>query len=109
MDEKALKTAAKKYKHLITPPYNQMMEMDGFEAICALSKAYSGTSVYIPSLRTIFGRCLDTDMLEQYARTNVRELVQKYGYSERYVRDLVKGGRYYKRYAQGRIPYKQRK
>jgi len=93
MDVNALKTAAKKYNHLITPPYNQMMEMDGFEAICAFSKTYSGTSVYIPSLRTIFGQCLDMDMLDNYARTNVRELVQMYGYSERYVRDLVKGGR----------------
>jgi len=93
MDEKELKATAKKHKHLIMPPYNGMVELDGFEAICAFSKAFSGTTVYVPSLRRIFGQCLDMDMLEHYTRTNVRELVQKYGYSERYVRDLVRRDR----------------
>jgi len=91
MNEQALKKVAFKYKELIMPPYNQMIEMDGFEAICIFSKTHSGTSIYVPSIRTIFGRCLDKDMINLYNRTNIRELVQKYGYSEKYVRDLVRG------------------
>jgi len=67
-----------------------MMEMDGFGAICTFSRTFSGTNVYVPSLRTIFSQCLEKDMLQHYDGANIRELVQKYGFSERHVRDLVK-------------------
>ena len=90
MDEKVMRQAAKLYQECILPPYDAMMEMDGFDAICAFSETFSGTSVYVPSLRTIFKQCLEKDMLRKWNGVNVRELVQKYGFSERYVRDLLK-------------------
>ena len=90
MNERVLKQAAKRYQDFILPPYDSMMDMDGFDAICAFSKTFSGTSVYVPSLRTIFGQCLEKEMLNAWNGANLRELVQKYGFSERHVRDLVK-------------------
>ena len=90
MDERIVKKAARRYQDCILPPYDAMIDMDGFEAICAFSKTFSGTSVYVPRLRTIFGQCLEKDMLMNYNGANVRELVQKYGFSERHVRDLLR-------------------
>ena len=90
MNEQVVKQAAYRYQDYILPPYNAMMEMDGFDAICAFSRTFSGTNIYVPSLRTIFSHCLEKDMLQHYNGTNIRELVQKYGFSERYVRNLVK-------------------
>ena len=91
MNEEVLKEIAKKHKDLILPPYDEMMEMDGFEAICAFSKTFGGASIYVPKLRTIFKQCINKEMLEQYVGANIRELVQKYGFSERYVRNLIMG------------------
>jgi len=90
MNEQVVKQAAHRYRGYVLPPYDTMMEMDGFGAICAFSRTFSGTNVYVPSLRTIFSQCLEKDMLLHYDGANIRELVQKYGFSERYVRDLVK-------------------
>ena len=93
MDERVVKQAAKMYQEYILPPYDVMMDMDGFDAICAFSQTFSGTSVYVPSMRTIFGQCLEQDMLRVWNGKNLRELVRKYGYSERHVRELLRRDR----------------
>ena len=90
MDQKELMKAAKKYPELILPPYDQMMETDGFNAICAFSHTFSGTCVYVPKLRTIFGQCLEQDMRKRYNGKNIKDLVRLYGYSERHVKDVLR-------------------
>ena len=90
MDEGALRQAAQRYQEDILPPYDAIMEMDGFDAICAFSRTFSGTSVYVPSLRTIFCQCLENDILRLYNGTNLRQLVRQYGFSERHVRALIR-------------------
>ena len=90
MNTSAVKQAAERYREYILPPYDAMMDMDGFDAICAFSHTFSGTSVYVPRLRTIFCECLEQDILRLYNGNNVRELVQRYGFSERYIRNLVR-------------------
>ena len=90
MNEKVLRDAARLYQDDILPPYDSMMEMDGFDAICEFSRTFSGTSVYVPSLRTIFGQCLEKDMLHYWNGANVRELVRRYGFSERHIRDMLR-------------------
>ena len=92
MKEDIIKQAATRYQDYILPPYDVMMNMDGFDAICAFSHNFSGTSVYVPSLRTIFGQCLERDILARYTGTNVRELVRDYGFSERHIRDVLRRG-----------------
>ena len=90
MNDNLLKEVAMRYQEHILPPYDAMIDMDGFEAICELVRNFGSSSVYVPSLRTIFGQCLELDMMEHYNGTNVRELVKKYGYSEKFVRNLIK-------------------
>ena len=93
MNEHILKKVAVKYNEYILPPYDIIMEMDGFDAICTFSKHFSGTSVYVPSIRTIFRQCLEMEMLNNYNGCNTKELVQNYGFSERHVRKLLQNVR----------------
>ena len=90
MNENILRQAARRHQEYILPPYDAIMDMDGFDAICAFSQTFSGTSVYVPRLRTIFGQCLEREIQRNYNGTNVRELVQKYGYSERHIRNIIR-------------------
>ena len=90
MNERLMKQAALEYPEFILPPYDEMMDMDGFEAICAFSRNFGKTTVYIPSLRTIFGQCMEQDMLGKLNGKNSREIALRYGYSDRFVRELLK-------------------
>ena len=90
MDKKTVKNAALRYRNQILSPYDSIMDMDGFDAICAFSETFSGASVYIPRLRTIFCQCLERDILNAWKGDNMLEIVQKYGFSERHVRNLLK-------------------
>jgi len=90
MDERAVRQAAERYPEEILPPYDGFMGLDGFDAICEFSRTFSGTSVYVPRIRTIFGACLEREILSQYNGANLREMVRKYGYSDRHVRELIK-------------------
>jgi len=91
MNERQIKEVAMRHQDCIQPPYDAMMDMDGFGVICTFARTFGGSTVYIPSLRSIFGPCLDKDMLEMYSKgVTVRELVKTYGYSETHVRNLVK-------------------
>ena len=91
MDEKFLKHVARLYPDSIMPPYDAIIDMDGFDAICTFSKSFSGGSVYIPRLRTIFGQCLEKDMIANSKYSTVRELMRKYDFSERHVRNILRG------------------
>lgn len=92
MNETILKNAADQYKECILPPFGEFMDMDGFDAICAFSKTFGGSSVYIPSVRTIFKQCIEQDMIRRYCRKrkNIHELVRAYGFSERHIRNVLK-------------------
>ena len=90
MNEKMLRTVAKRHQDYILHPYREIMDMDGFDAICAFSKEFSGGNVYVPSLRAIFKSCINQEILEQHNGKNVRELVKTYGFSERYIRNLLR-------------------
>ncbi|MCL2420489.1 MAG: hypothetical protein FWD03_01410 [Defluviitaleaceae bacterium] len=92
-NEEIIKEAAQRHPGDILPPYDAMMDMSGFEALCAFSRVFGGTSIYVPSLRTMFGSCLEKDIVQHYNGTNIRELVHKYGFSERHVRSILKQAR----------------
>jgi len=82
--------AAMLHKDLILPPYNEIIDLNGLDAIVAFSKAFSGSSVYVPSLRAIFKDCIDAEIHNQYNGKNIRSLSKDYDLSERYIRNLLK-------------------
>ena len=90
MDEKVLKLAASKYREHILPPFGDLLDLDGFDAICALTKNFGGSNIYIPTLRTIFKDCIELDIVYKNNNKNLKELAQTYGFSERHIRNVLK-------------------
>ena len=100
MDKELLKELARKHPEIILPPYDAVMAApDGFEAICLIAEHLGGHNTYVPSLRTIFSRCLEAGARQEYGGTrhkSIAHLSRKYGYTERHLRRLLEG--------QGRAP-----
>ena len=93
MEKNALRKAAERYKQLIMPPYDSMMDLDGFEAIYAFAQYYSGCRVYVPGLRTIFSECIEKEIMRTYNGRNMNALVRSFGCSERFIRQLISNTR----------------
>ena len=89
MTKQILRDAAKAHQECIMSPYDKFMGTDGFEAIYLFSETFSGTNIYVPSLRTIFKECIERRIIDNYNGSNIKELVCKYGFSERFIRDLL--------------------
>jgi len=89
MDERLIREAAMRHRELILPPYGEILDMDGFSSIREFSRIFGGTSIYVPSIRTILGKCIEEEIKFRYNGSNVRELSRKYGYGERHIRKLV--------------------
>jgi len=84
-----IKEAALLHPALILPPYCEIINTNGFDAICVFSKAFSGGNVYIPSLRTIFKQCIEQEIYNRYNGKNIRTLASDYNLSERHIRTLL--------------------
>jgi len=90
MNINTLKTAAQRHRTKILRPYDQILDQDGFEAIRAISEHLGGHTVYVPSLRTIFGDCLREEAKREVkAGMSLAEAARKYGFSERHIRKIT--------------------
>ena len=86
-----LRQAADKHPQDILPPYDTLVEQFGFDAVSAIVENLGGSTVYIPSMRTIFARCLEKEAVKEFRGGNYRQLIQKYGFSERHLRRVIHG------------------
>jgi Mor family transcriptional regulator len=93
INDNEIKNIILQSKDALPPPYNRMVGMDGFDALCALMDAYGGTSFYLPDRRFLFRRCLEDTIRREYDGENFRFLQRKYGYSESYLRKLLRRGK----------------
>jgi len=84
-----IKESAILHKNLILSPFDEIISLDGFDAIQAFSHAFSGGSVYIPSLRSIFRQCIEQEICNRYNGKNIKSLAKDYGFSERHIHNLV--------------------
>ena len=89
MNKAFLRDVAVLHPHLILPPYDEILNMDGFDAICAFSQAFSGSSVYVPSLKSIFKDCIEQEIRNSFNGRNISALAKNFNFSERHVRNLV--------------------
>ena len=95
MNRSLVRSAAFMHRSEILEPYDAFLELDGFDAICAFSELLGGSAVYVPSIRTIFGRCLKAEArkeLESAKNISFFKLSRKYGFSERHLRRLLANG-----------------
>ena len=68
--------------------YEELEELIGPEAAQRLVDHYSGSSIYIP--RSIYIKRKHRQIKEDFKNgANYRELAQRYGLSERYIRRIV--------------------
>ena len=86
MNKSILREAALRHPSKIMQPYDSIINFDGFDAILAFSASLGGLTVYVPSLRTIFGGCLEAEAKREFKGSNFTELSRKYGFTERHLR-----------------------
>lgn len=89
MNKEILRQAAQLHPTEILQPYDAMIEMDGFDAICAFAEHLGGLTIYVPSARSIFSRCLELEARKEFNGKNLNMLAKKYGYTERHMRRLM--------------------
>jgi len=92
MDKKTLKDAVLSNVGKVVSPYNELFRQDAYEAVCAILESYGGSTVYIPTKRTVFRKCIETAARREFNGKNFRELLNKYGYSETQMRKILKSG-----------------
>ncbi len=89
MDKNLISHAANEHRADILEPFGLFMELYGFEAVCALCENFSGSTVYIPTLHTVFKRCLEREAAKEFDGANYGQLARKYGFSERHIRGIM--------------------
>ena len=90
MKKEMYKEAASRCPEKIMQPYDLIIDIDGFDAICTFSEQFSGSGIYVPKLRTIFSKCLEQYIIEEWDGGNMLELVRGTGFTERHIRNLLK-------------------
>ncbi|MCL2372910.1 MAG: hypothetical protein FWC78_05865 [Defluviitaleaceae bacterium] len=89
MDKEFLRKVATTHSAEILPPYDTIMEAGGFDAIYAIAENLGGLTIYVPSSRTIFSKCLEKAARQEFTGNNYAALARKYGYTERHMRRVV--------------------
>ena len=69
--------------------YAEIANLLGVDAAVQLHKRYRGTQVTFP-VELICREYIFDQIKEEYNGTNIRELATKYGYTEKWVRKIVK-------------------
>jgi Mor family transcriptional regulator len=91
MHETIMRQAAKRHPSAILQPFDAIMEQYGFDAVCIIADYLGGSTIYIPSKRYIFLRCLEKEAESEFSGKNYQSLTRKYGISERHLRRILNG------------------
>lgn len=95
MDIQELKEIALRYKDEILMPYDSMIDVIGFEAICAMSDEFHGSSIYVPHKKKIFGKCLREQIIREFDG-DYAGMAKRFDYCERQVRDIIREAKKHK-------------
>ena len=91
MELHVLKEAAINNSSLILQPYDTIFDIVGFDGLVVFLSLLGGKSVYVPSLRTVLAKCIESEVIKERHKKHVsiNSLARKYGYSSRYLRKLL--------------------
>jgi len=89
MNQSVLRKAVLEHPSEIMKPYDVLLELEGFDAICALAEHLGGLTIYVPDQRTIFARCLELAARKEFTGNNFAGLAKKYGFTERHMRRML--------------------
>ncbi len=70
--------------------YREVCEVIGLEKGLKLMKALGGNQLYIPRIRWIASRLNRRNIKKEFNGSNYKQLARKYGYSERWIRNIIK-------------------
>lgn len=69
--------------------YSELADLIGIDAVLKLHSKYRGTQIFLPV--ELFSRnFIAEQIVNEYNGHNVRELATKYGYTEKWVRKILK-------------------
>ena len=69
--------------------YSELSEILGIEAVLKLHGKYRGTQLFFPV--ELFSReFIIMQIIDEYNGHNIKELAAKYGYTERWIRKILK-------------------
>ena len=91
MTDAELKLIVEAYPEWIKYPFDDLYTHLGFERLHALSRAYGGTTLYIPTARRMFGKCLALHIRGAYDGSNARHLAEQYGFCSKTIRAILDG------------------
>ena len=90
MTDTCIKEAAARYPGMILPPYDEIFGILGYEPLVEFTERFGGCQVYVPRMRHIFKDCLTNALLCEFDGCNYAYLAVKYGFCEKFVREIVK-------------------
>ncbi len=73
----------------LTERYKELYSLIGLENTLLVYKAFKGQQISF-SVRIISQECIHDQIISEYNGSNIKEISKKYGYSERWVRELIK-------------------
>lgn len=89
-DDQDLKRAASQNAHEILPPYDKIFEAAGYEGLKAFLEAFGGGAVYVPTLRTVLSKCIESEARKELGRNfPISRIARRYGYSARHLRKVL--------------------
>lgn len=73
----------------LSATYSELCELVGIDAVIKIHDKYRGTQVFFPL--ELFCREFITQMIvSEFNGHNIRELATKYGYTEKWIRKIIK-------------------
>jgi hypothetical protein len=89
LENNILKLAVDNYKSGVNPPFDELLNLVGFDALCAISEQFGGCAIYIPTRKRLFRNCIKKQVLQEFNGGNYRTLAIKYGVCERTIRNMT--------------------
>ena len=69
--------------------YRKICEVIGLEKGLKLAKEFGGDKIYIPKTRRVSVKLVHQKIQSEFNGANIGELVEKYGYTETWIREIV--------------------
>jgi len=88
INKNILKQAAMLHPEEIMQPFDEIMGLHGFDVVYTLAEHFSGCTIYVPNVRTIFSRCIEEEARKEFRGGSIAMLSRKYGYTERHLRRM---------------------
>ena len=89
MEKQQMKAIVMKYRDQLGEPDATLYDILGFEGLCGLSELFGGGSLYIKKPVSLFAKCMQRSLMEEFNGANQRDLSAKYGMSARTVYNLA--------------------